>query len=312
MMRNNIFLNRNILFLFTIYLSFGFLEKATAQNLEPGYLSAMPIDGHIAVATTGYSKGNILLDNTLPIENLEAGINNFALGYLHSFKLFNRLTKFSVVVPYAIADFSALVEGEPQSDVRNGLGDPILAFSMMLLGTEALKPQEFFKQEHKKFKLGILFKLKMPLGQYDDDRLINMGTNRWAMKTGLGASYTLKQRIVFEAQLNSWFFSENDDFLVDNTSKQKPLFEGQFHTTYIFKPGIWLAASIGTIQGGATEINGVANEDFNNLRYGLAFSYRFNPKHSLKFAYTNGFISRTGDDFDSFLLAYQFLWFGKK
>lgn len=312
MLLKNIFLKRNILCLLVLYLCFAGVHKATAQDLEPGFLSAMPIGGHIAIASAGYSKGNILLDKTLPIEDLEAKINSFGLGYFHSFKLLDRLTKFSVVVPYAIGDFSALVEGEPQSDVRNGLGDPIVTLSMMLIGTEALKPQEFFKQEQKKFKLGVLLKLKAPLGQYDDDRLINMGLNRWALKTGVGTSYTLGKRIVFEAQLGTWFFSENDDFLVDNTSKQKALFEGQFHTTYIFKPGTWLAASIGTIQGGATEINGVANEPFENLRYGLAISHRLNPKHSLKFAFTNGFISRTGDDFNTFLLVYQFLWFGKK
>lgn len=311
MVLNTILLNRYILVLFIFYLSFGGFLKGTAQDLEPGFLSAMPIGGHIAIATTGYSQGNILLDNTLPIENLKASINNFGLGYFHSFKLFERLAKISVVLPYAVADFSALVEGIPRSDVRNGLGDPIIRFSMIIAGTQALKPQEFFKQEQKKFKLGLSLKIKAPLGQYDDDRLINMGTNRWALKTGIGASYTLKQKVVFEMQLSSWFFTENEDFFGGNTSKQKPLFEGQFHTTYIFKPGIWLAASIGAISGGETEINGIAQKSFDNKRYGLAFAYRLNPYHSLKIAFTNGFITRTGDDFNSLLLAYQFLWFGK-
>jgi len=304
--------NKNILFLLLFYVGFGFVQNSTAQDLEPGFLSAIPIGGHIAIASTGYSQGNILLDNTLPIENLRATINNFGLGYFQSFKLFDRLAKIDVVLPYALADFSALVNDEPQEATRNGLGDPMFRFSMMLLGTEALKPEEFFKQQQKNFKLGVSFRIKVPLGQYDPDRLINLGGNRWAFKTGLGASYTIKQKIVFEAQLNSMFFTVNDDFYGGNTSKQDPLVEGQFHTTYIFKPGIWLAASVGGVNGGTTKVNGVEQQSFDNFRYGLAFAYKFNQHQSLKLAYTNGFITRAGADFHTFLLAYQYLWFNKK
>lgn len=303
---------KKLIFALSYFLCNLFWTPVGAQDLEPGFLSAIPIGTNIAIAATGYSQGNILLDNTLPIEDLEAKIYNFALGYFYSFKLFNRLAKMDVVVPYALADFNAIVENEPQSATRNGLGDPMLRLSMILVGADPVKPQEFFKQEQQKFKMGVSFRVLAPLGQYDSDRLINIGANRWAMKTGIGASYTIKKKLVFEAQFHTLFFGVNDNFYGGNTRKQNPLFEGQFHTTYIFKPGIWVAASFGAVNGGDSEINGDKKISLNNKRYGLSFAYKLNNHHSLKAAYTNGFITRTGTDFDTFLLGYQYLWFNKK
>lgn len=283
-----------------------------AQDLEPGYMSALPIRSNIALAVAGFSQGNILLDKTIPIEGLEARMFTAGVAYLRGFKLFNRLAKIDVVLPYANANFSGLLEGVPETRNRNGLGDPLFRFSMILIGVKPMKPQEFFKQEQQKFKLGVSFRVKAPLGQYNPDKLINLGANRWAIKTGIGASYTLKRKLVFEAQLNSIFFGVNNDFFGGNKSEQEPMLEGQFHTTYIFKPGIWLAASIGTVKGGLIKINGVETTKVDNDRYGLTLGYRLKNQHSLKAAYTNALITRSGEAFNTYLIGYQFLWFDRK
>ncbi len=283
-----------------------------SQDLEPGFLSALPIGGNIGIASYGYSQGEILLDKALPIEDLNAKMSIIALGYFRSFKLFNRLAKFDVVVPYAIGDYSGLLEGEGASTYRNGFGDPLVRISMILIGADPLKPQDFFKKEQKKFKLGVALRAKAPIGQYDPEKFINLGANRWALRAALAGSYTIKNKLVLESHFSGWFFQENDNFYGGNSLKQEPLWGLQFHATYIFKPGIWLAASIGGVRGGKTQINGVGQTELNNDRYGLAFAYRLNNKNSLKVAYTNAFFTASGSDFDTYLLAYQFLWFDKK
>ncbi len=86
----------------------------------------------------------------------------------------------------------------------------------------------------------------------------------------------------------------------------------QLHATYIFKPGVWLAISTGKTFGGKTELNGIEQDvTQNNSRFGLAFAYRINKNKALKIAYTNGFITRNGADFNTLILAYQFMWFDK-
>lgn len=289
-----------------------FINLVHSQDLEPGFMSSLPIKGNIGIASYGFSQGEILLDNTLPIEDLESKMHSLAFGYVRSFKLFNRLTKFDVVVPYALADFNALVEDEEKSLSKNGFGDPLLRLSIILIGGKPLVASQFFKEKQKNFKLGVAFRIKVPLGQYNPEDLINLGGNRWAIKTNIAGSYTIKEKLVFEGRLSSWFFQDNNDFFGGQKTQQKPLFGAQFHTTYIFKPGIWLAASIGGVKGGETSVNGEKAPSQKNNRYGLAFAYRLSKRSSLKAAYTNGFVTRVGSDFNTVLLAYQFIWFDKK
>ncbi len=304
---------KNKISFFALWLSFSlFYTHVQSQDLEPGFLSAMPIGGNFAVASYVHSSGNILMDNTLHIEDLKADFNNMVIGYAHSFKLFNKLTKFDVIVPYAIGNFNAKVNDEDASLTLNGFGDPLFRISMILIGAKPLTPTAFLKQAPKKFKFGLVLRFKAPLGEYNPEKLINLSANRWEFKTGIAGSYTIKEKLVFEAHLNSWFFTENHDFFGGNTSKQKPLISGQVHATYIFKPGIWLALSTGYTVGGKTAINGIEQvATQNNSRYGLAFAYRIHKKHALKASFTNGIITRNGADFNTFLLAYQFMWFDK-
>lgn len=283
-----------------------------AQDLEPRFLSNMPTGTNVLVASYAFSSGNIMLDNTLPIEDLNSKLNSFVFGYVRSFKMLNKPAKFDIIVPTTFSKFDGIYENEGASVSRNGFGDPTLRLSMILLGAEALKPSEFFKQEAKKFKLGTLLRVRVPLGQYDSSKLINLGTNRYSLKTGFAGSYTFQKKMVWEFHLNTWFFSENKEFFNGNTIKQKPLLAAQTHLTYEFKPGIWAALSFGHSTFGETIVNGVEKDDIqNNSRLGVAFAFRLNKQSALKIAATTGVTTRYGSDFTTFLLAYQFLWFDK-
>ena len=95
--------------------------------------------------------------------------------------------------------------------------------------------------------------------------------------------------------------------------KQKPLITFQTHVTHIFKPGIWAAASYGISRLGETAVNDVDKNDSQNAsRFGVAFAHRIGKKSSLKFAYTSGVTARYGADFNTFVVAYQLMWFDKK
>jgi len=296
----------------TILISLILVIESNAQDLEPRFLSSIPIGGNFAIVSYGYSNGNILLDNSLPIEDLNAKLNNIVVAYARSFKLFGRLTKFDMVIPYSIAGFSGVVSNIDSTTKRNGFGDPLFRLSMVLVGGKAMGVNDFMIQQPKKFKLGVSFRFRPPIGQYDNTKLINLGANRWAFKTAVAASYTIKKKLTFEGHLLSWFFTENKEFFNGNTISQKPLVAAQFHISYVFKPGIWLAVSGGTSGLGETIVNGIEQDDLqNNSRYGAAFAYRLSKSHALKIAYTSGVSTRYGSDFNTFLVAYQFMWFDK-
>lgn len=311
---HNLALKRNKAILPAAFFLLQFvLSRVDAQDLEPRILSPIPTGGNFAVASYGYSKGNILLDNSLPIEDLNAQLNNLAFAYARSFRLATRLAKFDVVLPFSFASFTGVVNSVDSSTSRTGFGDPLLRLSLVLIGNGAMGPGDFAQAEQKKFNLGIVMRLRPPLGQYDPQKLINLGTNRWTTKLGVAASYTFRRKFILEGHLNTWLFSENSAFFNGNVLQQKPLWVTQLHATYIFKPGVWLAVSGGRSFLGETLVNGIEkNDEQNTTRLGAAFSYRLNGHNALKIAITSGLSNRYGADFTTVLLAYQIFWFDQQ
>lgn len=303
-----------------LYKCYGFLLvliftlfNINAQNLEPRSLSSMPIGGNFILATYGYSGGNILLDGAIPIEDLDAQLNSVVVAYARSFKLFNKLAKFDAVLPYSFAKFNGKVLEIDSTVSRQGLGDPLFRISMLLIGSKPLNLNDFVKSKQEKFKFGASFRARVPLGQYDPEKLLNLGANRWAFKFGTAGSYTFINKIVLEAHVDLWMFTKNKEFFNGNTIEQNPLIAPQVHATYIFKPGIWITGSYGLSGFGETKVNGIdKNNPQNNSRVGLTFAYKLNNNSSLKVLYSNGLITRYGVNLKSVLLSYQYAWFDKK
>jgi outer membrane putative beta-barrel porin/alpha-amylase len=283
-----------------------------AQDLEPRLLSAIPTGGNFLVASYSHSSGNILIDNTLPIEDLNANLNNLVVAYARSFKLFNRLAKFDAVIPYSFATFSGVVSNIDSTTSRAGFGDPLFRLSVVLIGSKPYSVADYAQHIPRKFNLGVSFRLRPPFGQYMTDKLLNLGANRWAFKTAIAGSYTFNKRFIIEGHLIGWFFTSNNEFFNGNTLSQKPVLAAQVHFSYIFKPGLWAAVSVGRSFLGTTSLNGTERDDEqNNARFGFVFAYRIKKQHALKFAFTSGVSTRYGADFNTLLVAYQFMWFDK-
>lgn len=288
------------------------VDISFSQDLEPRYLSNIPTQTNAALITYGYSSGNILLNNTIEVDDLDAKINTIGLIYLRSFKLFNKLTKIDGVIPYAFGTYSGVRNSNTVFTHKSGFGDPMVRFSMILIGVVPQDIKEFSNRVDKKFKLGALFRIFIPVGNYDSNDFVNLGTNRWSFKFGAAGSYKIGKRFILETQLNTWIFTENTEFYNGSNLKQNPLLSLQFNATYIFKPGVWAALSFGSRSEGDTALNGVEqNTPQKNTRVGAAFAYRFNKLYSIKFLYTNGISSRYGTDFNTVLLSLQVLWLDK-
>lgn len=304
------YISNSRLIVFILIFFFKFLN-VYSQDLEPRFLSSVPLKTNYAGLVYGYSYGDILL-NAQEIKDLNAKLNTVAGFYGRSFKLFNKPAKVDVAIPYAFGKLNALVSQVDTTAYRNGLVDPTLRVSIILIGDKALNLQEFSKREIKKFKMGASFKIKAPLGKYDETKLINLGANRWAFQLKAAASYQASKKIIVELHIDSWFFTENASFNNGNTLSQKPLLTTQLHMAYIFNPKFWISGSIGQIALGETSINGVEQDNNQkNSRYGFTASYKIKKLGSLKFSVTNGLYIASGNNFTSALLGYSFLWFDK-
>ena len=127
-------------------------------------------------------KGSVLTDPSLPLENVsnEAHVGVFA--YATTLNVLGKSAKFDVIVPYTSLAAKGLVFGMPRERYVTGFADPAFRFSMNFIGAPALTAAEF-KDYRQDFILGASLRVTAPLGQYDSDKLVNIGTNRWSLQT---------------------------------------------------------------------------------------------------------------------------------
>jgi hypothetical protein len=249
-----------------------------------------------------------MLDSSVPIEDFKVDVNIFSAGYGHSFALGDRMASVAIVQTYAIGDASGIVNGEPRAVDRSGLGDTILRFTTSLLPGSALDPATFMRKAPDR-TLGASIVVLAPTGQYMEDKLVNLGANRWAFKPEVGGSRQFGRWSV-DGSAGVWLFTDNDEFMGDSSRKQDPIVTLQGHVSYTFRPQMWLSASLTWYEGGQSTVDGVIKDDRqNNTRAGLTFAMPVAPRHSVKLSWSTGTSTRIGGDFDLMSLSYQYLWF---
>jgi hypothetical protein len=295
---------RTVLLAFALALT---ASNAVAQELEPGAYQNVPVGVNVFIAGYGYSTGNVLVDAALPIEGAKAQIHGLALGYLRTIDVFGRAGKFDVVLPLSTAHFEGVVAGEFRTRDPKGLADPRVRLSVNFLGSPALDLPDFVRYRQRTI-VGASIQVAVPIGQYDGERLINLGANRWAIRPELGISQSYR-RWVFEGGAGVWLFTDNDDYFGGSTLAQRSLYFVKGSAIYSFRRNLWASFSYGHATGGETELDGVFRNDLQkNDRIAATLATPAGRIGSLRFAYTSGLTTRLGADFDSVSISYQYSW----
>lgn len=281
-----------------------------SQELEPRSYTNIPIGLNFIIGGIAYQDGDMLLDPTIPTEDATTRMKHTVIGYLRSFGMFGKGAKFAVGGSYT--DFSAqgLVNGEPESRDDQGFTDPGFKLSVNLLGSPALKLSEF-KNYHQDLVLGVSLGVTAPWGEYDSDRLLNLGFNRWAVKPGIGVSKMLGRWIV-EGSAAVAFFGDNTDYNGGQTREQDPLASLQMHAIYHIKPGgFWVSADATYYKGGQSAIDGAQKDDgLSNYRLGATLALPVNRRNSIKTYASVGTNSRRGTEYDLVGIGWQYRWGG--
>ncbi|UCE42054.1 MAG: transporter [Candidatus Aminicenantes bacterium] len=291
--------------------SFVISPAAQAQALEPRLYSNLPAKMNFLIVGYGYSQGDVLVDPTLPIEDINARIHLPILAYVRSLNILGHSGKLDVVLPFAWLSGSGKVEGGDQTLRRkiSGFGDPLVRFTVNLHGAPALPLKEFVAYRQKTV-VGFSFQASVPLGQYDPSKLGNIGTNRWMFKPEIGLSQALG-RWILEASAAVNFYSTNDNFWGGKVRKQNPILSVQGHAIYNFRSGAWTALDITYYRGGRTTVDGEAKNDLQtNWRLGATLALPINRRNSIKFYGSTGLYTRTGTNFDAVGMAWQYRWGG--
>jgi len=278
-----------------------------AQDIDPRQYANAPIGMNFLIAGPVITSLGLPQDPAIPLTNTNLHTYGGVLGYARVLRVGTQSAKISVALPYMWLNGSALYRGEPVSRSVSGLTDAKVRFAVNLIGAPAVDLKDFaaYKQN---FVMGASLTVTAPTGQYDADRLVNIGSHRWSCRGELGASKAVG-KWVLELMTTAELYTDNTDFFGGKTREQDAVFAGKGHVIRNFSKGMWVSVDATYYTGGATTIEGVFRNDLQeNWRLGATFVAPVNKKNAIKLNASSGVYARTGNNFDLVAITWQYRW----
>ncbi|HEX5053858.1 MAG TPA: transporter [Planctomycetota bacterium] len=292
--------------LLAVALSLGF---AVAQDIEPRRWSHLPTHTDFLGLGYVYTAGDLRLDPASRIQDASVDMQTVLLSYNHYFDLFGQTARIDALLPWQQGRWQGLLDGTPASTSRDGLADPRLRLSVTFVGAPALQGQEFreyLSQHESRTLVGAAVAVRLPWGEYHEDRLINLGQNRYSIEPQLGVVHH-SGPWSYEFTGSVFFYTDNKEFYVGRELEQDPLYFVQSHVVRSFDSGLWVSAGIAYGWAGESAINGAQLGDYRkNLQYGVSFGMPIDRSQAIRLAYIRGdTFTDAGMDSHSLLLSWS-------
>jgi hypothetical protein len=285
------------------------VDVVSAQELAPRAYWPAPVGTNVVAIAYQRNSGDIVMDPSLPITGVESEIDYLQASYQRFFSLLGRTTTVQFNLPWADGSTAGIVDDEFRQRNTTGLTDARVRMAINLKGAPAMDVAGFQAlRQNPEPIIGASLLVQAPTGEYDGERLINLGTNRWAVKPALGMIVPLHPTWLFEIEVGAWFFGDNDDFLGE-TRKQEPIISTEAHLIKRFRPGFWASLDANYYTGGETRIGPDFSDDLQrNARAGLTLVFPLKRRQALRAGYSTGITTRSGGDFDMYTLGWTYLW----
>jgi Putative MetA-pathway of phenol degradation len=285
-----------------------------AQDLAPRAYVITPLHTNAITLTYVFYNGSLLFNGAVPVTGATGNYSVPIFTLYHSFGLAGHSANISGSLPYAIGTFEGEAIGEDQQIHRSGLLDTTFRLAVNLRGGPSMEVSEFSEWEQKAL-LGVSLKVVAPSGQYDPNRLVNWGSNRWSFKPELGYSRRRKH-MVLDGYAGVWLFTANEHSFSPTGPQpqtEKPVYSFEGHLSYDLKPRLWFSLDGNFWIGGLAELNGTENPSTRQTssRIGATTSLPLAKHQSVKVSYANDLYVRFGGDYRNISVAWQYSWFGR-
>jgi hypothetical protein len=282
-----------------------------AQDLVPRAYLVTPQGSNAVTLSWSRNSGEVTFDPSVPITDNKGSFQTQVLSYYHSYGLFGRSSNIVVSLPYAFANFQGVAAGKYTEVYRSGVVDARVRFAINLSGGPAMRLSDFAKWREKRL-VGASVTVVIPTGQNDPARVINPGTNRWAIKPEVAVTRRWGSWVA-EVYGGVWLFGANTHFFPGNSKRtQRPMEAIESHVGYYVKPRLWASVDANFWAGGRSGINGVEKEDTQKAsRLGVTMSVPVGRRQSLKFSFSRGAYVRIGGNYGTVSAAWQYSWLGK-
>jgi len=288
------------------------VRSCLAQELETRRWSHLPVNVNFAGGGYVYTAADISFDPVLRLEGVEMEKHSIPLRYTRTFELAGKSARVDLLTAYQDARWSGLVDGVPATTARNGMSDLSLRFGVNILGAPPLTGQEFVKYRARtdpETIVGLGLEVQVPTGNYLEDRLLNLGTNRFTFRPQLGILHK-RGKWSTEVTAVSWIYTDNNDFFDGYLLEKDPFQTIESHIFYTFRPGLWVGAGVGWGYGGRSTLNGVPKDDVReNIGWELSLGYPITRDMGLKMGYIGlRTQSPVGADSDNFFGGLSLVW----
>ena len=286
-------------------LTMAFLTSVFAQGDGPrAYLLAPKGVTGINAKWMNLSQ-NLIPAGTALIPGAEIKVDVFPITLFHTFSLGGRLAQVYGMINPGSATARAKA-GPPIGPIpvnelsAGGLSDGFIGFKLGLYGAPALNVVEFAKSPMR-FSLFADIRYWYS-GSYDENSLLNLGTNRGTFQVGFPMAIPLNNNRAratwLEVAPSMMFFGANNDPARASTIQgvekitQKPLFVLENHLTQNFNPKFWAGIDFRFQYGGETSADD--KPDDNNIAIiggGISAGYQLLPPLSINASYGGVLIS---------------------
>jgi hypothetical protein len=259
-----------------------------AQELEPRRWTHLPVGTNAAGLGWVYTDGDLDFDPVLEITEAEVELHTLLASYTRYFGFLGETARVDVQLPYQTGRWEGLLSGAPTTVHRDGPADPRIRLSWSFLGAPALERAEYMdylQAREDRTVAGVGLAVRVPLGEYMDDKLINLGENRWSFQTQVGAVHHTGPWS-FELTGSAVFYTTNDDFYGGNRLEQDPLYALQAHVVRSLDGGFWVSGGAAYGLGGEAGLNGTGkDDDRRNLLYGASAGVTVAGSQSFRVGY---------------------------
>jgi hypothetical protein len=158
-------------------------------------------------------------------------------------------------------------------------------------GAPALRSDSYYDYDPE-LAINVLARLTLPTGDYEDDRIVNLGANRWDVQLGVpivyyaGDSFVDPELTTIELTPSIFVFGQNDDPFVGSELDQDPLFQLEGHLTHNLSRVLWVSFDATYVDGGERDLDGVSLEDGQRaIALGGTLGVEFNRFLAIKASY---------------------------
>lgn len=255
--------------------------------------------------------------------NSDIEANIFVANYVRYITLFNRPSSLSLALAGGNIDVDvnakALLQFLPPGKTlgvafnqsSTGFADPSAQLVVNLFGTPPLKTNFDLIDYEPTWNIDAAVMLGVPIGEYDDDKLVNLGLNRWFGRIAFPVTYnfgvfTRGYMKSLELIPSVWLFADNDDFMGQKLEND-PMWQFEAHLTNDFTPSFFGSLDVLYRSGLQTEIDGVeVGDELNIGNLGFTLSYQVTDNLAIRTGFSSNVFG--DDDVDNSMARIQLVY----